>query len=80
MESLLAVRSDSGKEVDIGGSPMGGSPRSTFGVTGYSDSMVNMEGEGVSTSGAPSYSSSRVEAVVVTEAMVSNDVRLRSCG
>lgn len=39
-----------------------------------------MDGDGVSTSVASSYSASRAELVVVTEAMVSRDVRLRSCG
>lgn len=80
MESRLAVRSDSGNEVGLGGSPIGGGPRSTFGVMGYSDSRVNIEGDGVSTSGSSSNSASRAEAVVVTEAMVSRDVRLRNCG
>lgn len=80
MESMLAVRSDEGSEVGFGGSVMGGGPRSTFGVMGYSDSRVNMEGDGVSTSGVSSYSASRAEPVVVTEAIVSRDVRLRSCG
>lgn len=80
MESTLAVRSDSGNEVGFGGSLIGGGPRSTFGVMGYSDSIVNMDGDGVSISGASSHSPSRAEAVVVTDAMVSKDVRLRNCG
>jgi hypothetical protein len=80
MESMLAVRSDEATEVGFGGSLIGGGPRSTFGVMGYSDSRVNMEGDGVSTSDASSYSASRAEPVVVTEAIVSRDVRLRSCG
>lgn len=80
VESILAVRSDSGNETDFGGSLKGGGPRSTFGVMGYSDSNVNMEGDGVSTSGASTSSESRKEAVVVTEAIVSNEVRLRRRG
>lgn len=80
IESTLAVRSDSGNEVDFGGSLIGGKPRSTFGVMGYSDSIVNMDRDEVSTSGASSHSPSRTEAVVVTDAMVSKEVRLRNCG
>lgn len=82
IESMLAVRSDEasdeGSEGGFGGSRIGGGPKSTFGVMGYSDSRVNMEGDGVSTSGGSSYSASQAEPVVVTEAIVSRDVRLRS--
>lgn len=74
-ELTLAVRNDPGNEVGFGGSLTGGGPRSTSGVMGYSSSRVNIEGEGVSTS-----SDSATEAIVVTEAMVSREVRLRSRG
>ena len=75
VELRLAVRNDSGNEAGFGGSLIGGRPKSTSGVIGYSDSRVNIEGEGVSTS-----SESSMELVVVTEAMVSKEVRLRRRG
>lgn len=74
-ELTLAVRNDSGNDTGSGGSVIGGGPSSTSGVIGYSDSRVNMEGEGVSTS-----SGSSTEFVVVTEAIVSKEVLLRRRG
>ena len=80
VESTLAVRSDSGNEAGFGGLLVGGGPRSTSGVMGYSSSRVNMSGDGVSTSSPSASSDSRTEAVVVTEAIVSKEVRLRKRG
>lgn len=58
---------------------MGGGPRSTFGVMGYSDSSVDTE-KGVSSSGPFTSSESWMDAVVVTEAIVSSEVLLRKRG
>lgn len=72
---ILAVRSDSGNEAAFGGSVVGGDPRSTSGVMGYSSSRVYAFEEGVCAS-----SESSAEATVVTEAIVSKDVLRRKRG
>src|SRR5690242_11465268 len=48
MESTLAVRSESDREPGVRGSTLGGGPRSMFGVVGYADSRVDIEGAGIS--------------------------------
>ena len=80
VESRLAVRRDPGNDVSFGGSLRGGCPRSTFGVMGYSDSSVAVEGDDAPTSSGSISSESCKEGVVVTETIVSKEVRLRRRG
>lgn len=80
VESRLAVRSDSGNDVGFGGLLRGGCSRSIFGVMGYSDSRVTVEGDDKSASSGSMSSESCKEGVVVTEAIVSKEVRLRRRG
>lgn len=80
VESRLAERSDSGKDVGFGGSLRRGCPRSAFGVMGYSGSSVTVDGDGIYTSSGSISSESCNEGVVVTETIVSKEVRLRRRG
>lgn len=75
VELILAVRSDSGNEASSGGSPVDIGLKSGSDVKTRSSSRVNKSGDGASAS-----SGSSTEAVVVTEAIVSREVRLRKRG